>query len=166
MKFSSPQALGILATLCIVSSCTDADFSESQASVAAQLRDPDSAEFRNERVRVLWSTDGTRLKIYCAEVNANNAFGGKTGFKPVSRVLSYTKNGQPIDGSSAQVGQAFVETGPTANFELRCNRRDTQREDGTVATLVGAFGGSSPEAIEKEMKAIPVMSNELAPELR
>lgn len=42
-------------------------------SVLKMLKDPDSAEFRNEHV----GTGG----IPCGEVNAKNSFGGYTGFK-------------------------------------------------------------------------------------
>src|SRR3546814_19471709 len=51
------------------------------------LRDPDSAIFKDEQVRTLWSNDGSRLTVYCAKVNANNIMGGKTGFKPLTLII-------------------------------------------------------------------------------
>lgn len=47
-----------------------------QKIVRDRLKDPGSAEFRNERIRQFQGKD-----VACGEVNANNSFGGKTGFK-------------------------------------------------------------------------------------
>jgi hypothetical protein len=58
-----------------------------EALVKSDLKDPDSARFRNIR-RVYMPTpkevstaDPTTL-AYCGEVNARNSFGGYTGFQP------------------------------------------------------------------------------------
>ena len=48
--------------------------SEAKKAVRYELRDPESAEFRDIRIY----EDG---KLICGEVNANNAYGGKSGFK-------------------------------------------------------------------------------------
>ena len=45
-------------------------------AVRAKLRDPDSAEFRNVK---FYSGGGVPLS--CGEVNANNGFGGKSGYE-------------------------------------------------------------------------------------
>lgn len=47
-----------------------------QDLVRATLKDPESAQFRNDRIRQFQGKD-----VACGEVNANNSFGGKTGFK-------------------------------------------------------------------------------------
>jgi hypothetical protein len=53
--------------------CNDAA-SPAKEAVKYQLRNPDSAEFRDVRIY----EDGN---LVCGEVNADNAYGGKTGFK-------------------------------------------------------------------------------------
>ncbi len=47
-----------------------------QEMVRATLKDPASAEFRNDRIGQFQGKS-----VACGEVNANNSFGGKTGFK-------------------------------------------------------------------------------------
>lgn len=44
--------------------------------VRAGLKDPDSAQFRNERIVKFQGKS-----VACGEVNANNSFGGKAGYK-------------------------------------------------------------------------------------
>jgi hypothetical protein len=50
---------------------------ELRAHVAAELSDPDSAQFRNER----YFGDWTRSGDYCGEVNAKNRMGGYVGYQ-------------------------------------------------------------------------------------
>ncbi|HAD84247.1 MAG TPA: hypothetical protein DCG71_05325 [Brevundimonas sp.] len=50
---------------------------DAQAAVAAKLRDPSSAQFRNVRHRVA----ETGADIVCGEVNGKNGFGGYAGFQ-------------------------------------------------------------------------------------
>lgn len=55
---------------------------KAESAIRAQLRDPDSAQFRKElvvRVPAQGSAPAGPLSV-CGEVNANNAFGGKTGY--------------------------------------------------------------------------------------
>lgn len=47
-----------------------------QDMVRATLKDPESAQFRNDRIRQFQGKS-----VACGEVNANNSFGGKSGFK-------------------------------------------------------------------------------------
>lgn len=57
--------------------------------VAQQLKDPDSAKFRN-----LEAFDGEQGRVVvCGEVNAKNSFGGYTGFQLF--FVAY-RNGQPF----------------------------------------------------------------------
>lgn len=51
---------------------------EMRKPVLAQLADPESAQFRNERLFSDWSVSGSAM---CGEVNAKNRMGGYTGFK-------------------------------------------------------------------------------------
>lgn len=44
--------------------------------VRAGLKDPDSAQFRNDRI-----VKFKGKSVACGEVNANNSFGGKAGYK-------------------------------------------------------------------------------------
>lgn len=48
--------------------------------VKQQLKDPSSAQFRNAFITT--PADDTSQISYCGEVNAKNAYGGYTGFKP------------------------------------------------------------------------------------
>lgn len=47
-----------------------------QDIVRSRLKDPDSAQFQNDRISTF-----AGKSVACGEVNANNSFGGKTGFK-------------------------------------------------------------------------------------
>lgn len=47
--------------------------------VLAELKDPDSAVFRNERIIGTWIP---KQAILCGEVNAKNTMGGYVGYKP------------------------------------------------------------------------------------
>lgn len=48
--------------------------------VKAQLKDPDSARFRNVRTVPLLGAGDHLGDVYCGEVNARNSMGGYTGF--------------------------------------------------------------------------------------
>lgn len=50
-----------------------------RAPVLTELKDPDSAIFRNERIIGMWLP---KKAILCGEVNAKNAMGGYVGYKP------------------------------------------------------------------------------------
>lgn len=52
---------------------------ELRKPVLAQLNDPDSAQFRNERAIGDWTLDGT---VLCGEVNTKNRMGGYVGYTP------------------------------------------------------------------------------------
>lgn len=54
---------------------------EAKMQIRANLKDPDSAQFRNVR----WERKQS-LVILCGEVNAKNSFGGYVGFKPFHAV--------------------------------------------------------------------------------
>ncbi|EPD35472.1 hypothetical protein EZI45_19130 [Delftia tsuruhatensis] len=71
--------------------------------VLAELKDPDSAQFRNERLvrKAGFTLEGT---ILCGEVNAKNEMGGFAGYKPFASAA----NGRAEIGSDA-VDRKFVE---------------------------------------------------------
>lgn len=64
-------ALLLIFSLATLACAQEAEF---KAQVVNQLKDPDSAQFRNLRV----VSGGAAL---CGEVNAKNSYGGYTGFK-------------------------------------------------------------------------------------
>lgn len=55
-----------------------------QEIVRSRLKDPDSAQFRNDRISTF-----SGKSVACGEVNASNSFGGKTGFK---RYIAQSEN--------------------------------------------------------------------------
>ena len=50
-------------------------------SVARDLLDPNSAQFRDTRVVDLYSDAGSRVRVYCGEINAKNGLGAYSGFR-------------------------------------------------------------------------------------
>lgn len=64
--------------------------SEYRTEVSKDLLDPAAAQFRSERVVDLYSSEGSRVKVFCGEINAKNALGALTGFKPFFYVVSRT----------------------------------------------------------------------------
>lgn len=52
--------------------------SEYRVPVLSQLKDPDSAQFRNEIVISPW---GLANSVLCGEVNAKNSMGGYVGYR-------------------------------------------------------------------------------------
>ncbi|WP_418514826.1 hypothetical protein [Delftia sp. PS-11] len=71
--------------------------------VLAELKDPDSAQFRKERLvrKAGFTLDGT---ILCGEVNAKNEMGGFSGYKPFASAAG----GRAEIGSDA-IDRKFVE---------------------------------------------------------
>ncbi len=57
-------------------SLPDAQVQFAQAAITHQLRDPDSAQFRNLTTYVMENGD----QIVCGEINARNGFGGYSGY--------------------------------------------------------------------------------------
>ena len=53
--------------------------SELRKPVLAELNDPDSAKFRNERLLSPWTVSNS---ILCGEMNTRNGMGGYVGFSP------------------------------------------------------------------------------------
>lgn len=148
--------------LVLLPSCGQPDYNEHRDSVRSQLRDPNSAEFRDERIRVLWTEEGTRVHVYCAEVNSNNAYGGKVGFTPVRKIISVQTRHRdrylPPDGTTY-----IEEKGVGANHYLDCIRPDTQRNDAALFKGILQFGPFDAAAQAEADKIEPVLSNDDAP---
>ena len=70
-----------------------AKFEVAHTAVKVVLRDPDSAEFRNDH---LGSVRGR--EVVCGEVNSTNGFGGKTGFQ---RYISNGSNATVLEEQAA-----------------------------------------------------------------
>lgn len=58
-----------------IAACSGGPVEQAKEAVAAELRDPQSAQFRNVKI----CPSG---KIVAGDVNAKNAFGGYAGFEP------------------------------------------------------------------------------------
>lgn len=72
-----------LVALVPLAACSSAEtrrIEEAQREVAATLRDPDSATFRNVRLHATIPNPDPNMQFVCGEVNGNNAFGGRAGF--------------------------------------------------------------------------------------
>jgi hypothetical protein len=164
MNHSTWTRITTLCFLAVLSGCADTEMAKGRGNVKAQLRDPDSAQFRNEKIRVLWSKEGSRLKLYCAEVNARNAFGGMTGYSDAEHVIEASLKDETSE-SIWKTGSTFVSRGITANHEWYCDRPDTERDGKSFGNLIAAYD-SSPAGIKAEMDVIPILSDEIAPELR
>lgn len=143
----------------VVSACSqEPDFTQYREAVKNELRDPASAEFRNEQIRTLWTSGGRRITLYCAEVNANNAYGGKAGFKPVR--IHISSRGLPTH-LEPPLGDVWLESDMTPGHYLDCVRPDTQRNDdnfGKAFVSLGEFNQAEVDAAE------PVLSDDVAPD--
>jgi len=78
------------------------------ATIAQNLKDPESAQFRNWRAYQL--SNGHR--VICAELNAKNGFGGYVGFEPAYARLSGSRvlTAQHGDGAALACSQAAQNT--------------------------------------------------------
>lgn len=73
MKFAGLIVVALVASL---AGCSSGVESKAKEAVAAQLKDPTSAQFQSLKV----GKTSKGFAIVCGEVNAKNAFGGYTGF--------------------------------------------------------------------------------------
>lgn len=154
------SSLLLLFVISVVAGCSsEPDYASYREAIKARLRDPDSAQFRNEQVRTLWTASGKRRTIYCAEVNSNNAFGGKTGYIGAQ----YFIRDENMGGLSNEPGTVFLYEEPSPNFYMDCIRRDRQRDEelGKARISLGPFGAA--EQAEQD-RLEPPLSNERAPE--
>jgi hypothetical protein len=172
MMPQSKQRLALVSLAC-VASCSGsserrqtegADLARYREAIASTFRNPRSAEFRDERVRILWSKGGNRLQLYCGEVSADNAFGGKTGFKDVTFVIEAKDVRRPSRIGPFQPGKSFVDDmGPSLTYYVQCIRSDTERRDNDVFTI--PFGPDGAEERADIDRQVPMISDQRAPEL-
>ena len=134
-------------------------FDEMERGIKARLRDPDSAQFRSEAIRTLWSTSGKRITVFCAELNANNGFGGKTGYQGV-RYYVATK-GLGYYSQFYRPGSVAEFPDFNANYYLECVRPDTQRADDLMGKSILFAGSMTPSEVDQEY---PALSNRTVPD--
>jgi hypothetical protein len=159
----------VAATMALAASaCNRVDYTPYRDRIKAQLRDPSSAEFQKETIRTLWSKEGGRLKLYCAMVNSNNAFGGKSGFVP-AQVIIYSKQSVP-DDITAEVYKAgsiqILSVESISNY-LNCVRPDTERHGDEMFkayVMTGPWDDNTGPA--QADKLTPIISSDKAPEER
>lgn len=148
----------VVASLAGLAACsTQPDYTPYRESVKAKLRDPDSAQFRNENLRVLWSDKGKRLRLYCAEVNSNNGFGGKSGYQPVEVVIDHVGFN---DFGVWRNGNVILNERLNSDHYLNCIRPDTQRKDSTFGFVTAQLGR---DAAQLGNEVEPVISMKEAP---
>ena len=127
-----------------------------------RMRDPASAEFRNERIRTLWSDQGDRKVVYCAEINGNNAFGGKTGFQPFSYQFEALEKGVRV--KDWYDGQAVFAEPSSTNWYAECVRDDTQRTSADFRGRFPEFENDADDAKAYVDSHLPVISLNPAPD--
>src|SRR3546814_17915593 len=122
-----------LLALLALSACGGPSYGAYRDAVKEELRDPDSAIFKDEQVRTLWSNDGSRLTVYCAKVNANNIMGGKTGFKPLTLIIDAVHKKPGTTDLTQKVWAKvpiFINDTINTTLYLECMRPYTAREKG------------------------------------
>ncbi|WP_395543272.1 hypothetical protein [Neotabrizicola sp. sgz301269] len=62
-------------------SLTSGQISQIKGSMAYDLKDPGSAQFRNIRAADVTLSDGTKERRVCGELNGKNSFGAYVGFE-------------------------------------------------------------------------------------
>lgn len=160
LRFTLPVA-------CYALSACSPSYEAHRETIKERLTDPASAEFKNEKLRTLWSKEGSRLSVYCAEVNANNQMGGKTGFKPVTLVLAQNDrdaipmtygNGKP------KAGSIYFHDGINPDYYMQCVREDTERAENKIHRAYISMGRPWSDAYQAEIdRQEPVLSQDSAP---
>jgi len=161
-------AVGLAFLMIGCSSAPDVD--PYRQAIKDRLRDPASAEFKDESIRTLWTVEGSRKKIYCAMVNSNNAFGGKAGFGPAQVVIS-ANDATPHEFMTVEAlyppGKTFIDNAISPNHYLNCQRADTQRTEENIFSTYPSLGRQWDESFRVEIdKQYPVLSMDVAPEER
>lgn len=111
----------------------------------------------------MWSDQGDRKVVYCAEVNGNNAFGGKAGFRGFSyQFETFEKGVKVVDWRDGE--GSFHESGST-NWYKECVREDTQRKTEGFRAREPEFAGNAQEAKEQVDESVPILSTKEAPPL-
>lgn len=168
-SFNIKRILLAALLLSMVSCSFGNDYEQYREIIRKRLRDPESATFQNESIRTLWSKEGSRKMIYCAMVNSNNAYGGKTGFGP-AQVMIAVKDANPKRMFPVSTlyppGKSFMDPAMHPDHYLDCVRDDTQRRDEDIFSTYPTYGRTWDNAFKAEIdKQYPVLSNDSAPQL-
>nr|WP_249434167.1 hypothetical protein [Enterobacter cloacae] len=95
-----------------------------KSEVAANLKDPASAQFRNVKVAKMMDADEGRVSaIVCGEINGKNGFGAYAGFHPFFVELNMKSKGMFSKGVDYTLGKHFLssrETPPLPDYTERC----------------------------------------------
>ena len=91
MRFQLIAPIFIAISLTSCDQIYDPSIAEAKTNIKLNLKDPDSAIFRNHI--------DTRQKIVCGEVNAKNSFGGFIGYR--SFIYKETDKSVIIEGSNS-----------------------------------------------------------------
>src|SRR3546814_20274388 len=76
-----------LLALLALSACGGPRYGAYRDPVQEELRDPDSAIFKDEQVRTPWSNDSSRLTLYCGNAHANNIMHWHTGLQTYTHLI-------------------------------------------------------------------------------
>jgi hypothetical protein len=152
----------LLLVMAAASGCDrDPDYTAYRAGIQQRLPSASTVEFASEKVRTLWSEDGRRINLYCAEVKPKNGFGDAMGIYYASYTIF--DKGLP-KYLSTKPGTVYLDNRLSINHYLDCVRSDTKRPNNTLGkayfTLSEKFSPTEGDEVE------PVLSNQLAPELR
>ena len=85
-----------------------------KSEVAANLKDPASAQFRNVKVAKMMDADqGSVCAIVCGEINGKNGFGAYAGFHPFFVELNMKSKGMFSKGVDYTLGEHFLSSHDT-----------------------------------------------------
>lgn len=95
-----------------------------KSEVAANLKDPASAQFRNVKVsKMTDAEDGRVIAVVCGEINGKNGFGAYAGFHPFFVELNMKSKGMFSKGVDYTLGEHFLsskDTSPPTAYNERC----------------------------------------------
>lgn len=85
-----------------------------KSEVAANLKDPVSAQFRNVKVsKMTDAEDGHVVAVVCGEINGKNGFGAYAGFHPFFVELNMKSKGIFSKGVDYTLGKHFLSSKDT-----------------------------------------------------
>lgn len=95
-----------------------------KSEVAANLKDPASAQFRDVKVsKMADAEDGRVVAVVCGEINGKNGFGAYAGFHPFFVELNMKSKGIFSKGVDYTLGEHFLssrDTPPPPAYTERC----------------------------------------------
>ncbi|HCM9689223.1 hypothetical protein ABKT27_00300 [Enterobacter hormaechei] len=95
-----------------------------KSEVAANLKDPASAQFRNVEVsKMTDAEDGRVVAVVCGEINGKNGFGAYAGFHPFFVELNMKSKGIFSKGVDYTLGEHFLSSKdmpPPPAYTERC----------------------------------------------